>query len=433
MVSLGGSLLGVSLLTVGSEILDGRVIDTNSQFLCQLLHEQGFEIRAKLSCDDEIEEIVAALSFLSARSQTIIITGGLGPTSDDLTREAISSFVGEELILDERILTDLKAWYQRRGRVFCEANIKQAMRPAGASIIPNPVGTAPGIWLEQSGSQRIIALPGVPRELKEMMVESVLPKLVEAGGRELQPYHTSLFRLIGLPESEIGARVSTLDIPESIKVSYRASIPEVHVKLSSRIALGDWPAQVRNALGEEFIFSTRQDLDLSEVVVDLLRDRQLTLATCESCTGGEIGRLITDIPGASEVYVGGFVCYANEFKEYIVGVPGAILGQHGAVSGECARELAERTRQVTQSSISISASGIAGPEGGTPKKPVGTFWLGLSKEGKSVSYRFFFPSSRGLIRKWAAFKALDLVRRELLNLPPPRDALSDDVHLADAP
>jgi len=429
----------VALLTIGSEILDGRVVDTNSAYLCALLTNLGITVTGISSCDDAIPDVHDLLSHLLKQAACVIVTGGLGPTSDDLTREAVASFIGEDIVLNPASLERLKGLYAVRQRTFDPSNAKQATFPSGAEIIPNPVGTAEGFRVSTSEGAYIICLPGVPRELRAMIDGTVLSMLKkEMVVRKSPIFEQRAARIFGLPESLIGSKVVELNLGEAIKVSYRASFPEVHLLIRGvnqplDVALG----RISAALGADHVYSSDLEIGMPETVVSLLTGSGQTIAVAESCTGGMLGELLTTVAGASECFLGGVIAYSNNLKRSLLNVSQESLTNHGAVSHKTALEMALGARLATQSSIAVSITGIAGPERASiapaeilapgvpvgPEKPVGSFFIGLSTPEGEKSYRFFFSSSRGLIRKFAAYKALDVVRRLLSQLP----EVADDI------
>jgi nicotinamide-nucleotide amidase len=427
----------VALLLVGSELLDGRILDTNKQYLGTCCRELGISVAAALTCKDDEGEIVAAINYLSKRSQHIICSGGLGPTSDDLTREAVAAWSDSPLELDQEVLTWLRELYQSRKRSFDESNVKQALFPKGAKVIPNPVGTAAGFSMSSAGfsmssavgaqskGSTVYCLPGVPRELKEMLSLSVIPEILSSH-TGFTPLVTKGLRSFGLPESVVGSLVKQLNLPSEIQVSFLASFPEIKVTLTAPYDPSEYLNQIETALGKDRVFSREINTSLEMVTHDLLVHSGKSLALAESCTGGMVSQLLTDNPGSSAYLLGGVVCYSNQSKQQQLGVQGDTLGKYGAVSHQVVRELAAGVRERFHSSLGVSISGVAGPSGGSELKPVGTFFIGLDNGNSIKSYGFFLSQSRPLIRRFAAYKALDVIRRELLGLPAPSDALPEE-------
>ena len=412
----------VSFLAIGSELLDGRVVDTNSVFLSRSLISLGINVNQKLSCDDQISEIKDALAYLSKTSNCIIVTGGLGPTSDDLTREAIAEFVNTDLELDEESLQNLKALYTKRHREMDPSNVKQATFPKTSTVILNPIGTAPGFSIKVPETNVvIISLPGVPRELVPMFEETVLPYMKSILPADTPQLSTHGFCLFGLPESVIGSKIKALKLPNDISVSYRASFPEVHVLLKRKGDLEPYIHQVVETLGREYIFAENLNTSLMERVHRLLSEKEYTLSVVESCTGGLLGELLTRTPGSSKNFKGGIIAYSNEVKSASLDVPKTIIEDKGAVSHEVAAHLALSVNKVIPASFSLSITGVAGPDGGTVEKPVGTFYIGFCNGKEVYTYKCFYLAERDMIRKYAAYKSLDILRRHLRGYGKPDD------------
>ena len=413
----------VAVLSTGSEITDGRVHERNGHYAARRCAECGIALQHLLVCDDRPESIAASLDFLLGSADFLIVSGGIGPTSDDLTREAVSAYTGSELALDEQVLAEMKEKYAARRRDFDPSNNKQALMPRGAVQIPNPQGTAAGFRLRCGacdGAPRcIFVLPGVPFEFEEMFEQSVLPFILNEAGDRRQ-LRTSGFRVFGVPESVIGSRVAGCGLPREIVVSYRAAFPEVHVLLKTEapaIPLNELCSSAIQAVGNEFVVSRDVQAGLERVVHGLLCARSMTISVAESCTAGMVGALLTRHAGSSRFFVGGELAYANEVKEQRLGVARETLQQCGAVSYETASEMAAGARRCFGTDVALSITGISGPDGEVAGKPVGTFYVGFADAARIASYRFFFASERGRAREYEAFTALDVLRRHLLGLP----------------
>jgi nicotinamide-nucleotide amidase len=424
----------VSILITGSEILDGRVPDTNSHLIIDRFSQAGFSLRHTLSCGDDPAAITSSLSFLLASSDAVIVSGGMGPTSDDLTREVLAAMGGVGLELRQGALNELMALYASRGRTYDRANDKQAMFPVGSVAVKNPVGTAPGFLIElPSGTSRkpVVALPGVPGELRAMLDASVLQLLAEkllprealtAEGKPKALAKRQL-RVFGLPESVVGSKVLESKPPSEVIISYRAAFPEVHVILKAPSAdydgavLDAAAARAREALGPEYVISESLELSMDQVVHSLLQVNSATISTAESCTGGMLGELFTSMPGSSETFLGGMVTYGNQSKMQLLGVSPHSLEKYGAVSFQVAAELAEGAKRAFGSAYALSTTGIAGPGGGSEEKPVGTFFIGIATPSGVTSYKCFFPTGRQRVRRYATYTAADICRRALLSLP----------------
>lgn len=410
----------VSILATGSELLDGRVLDTNSNFVARELAELGLKLRRVLLVDDDREELVAGLRSLGSVSQLIITSGGLGPTTDDLTREIVSSFFGVGLTEAPEARRHLEEFYSKRGRALDPSNLSQALLPVGSTMIHNELGSAPGFVISKDGGPIVCALSGVPREFKKMFFDTVLPIIKQRAG-SLTPLQRVSFKTFGLPESIVGKIVSGCALPPEVVVSYRAAFPEVHVvlKASAAFDLSESAAKVEAALGREQIFTRDQSESFVEALQRALIERHVTVATAESCTGGLIAEMLTRTPGSSEVLVGGVVSYNNSIKERVLHVPAETLRTRGAVSDETVRVMAREVRAMMGTTYGIAVSGIAGPGGGTDEKPVGTFFVGVCGPTGSVERRCLYVSERHNIRAYAAYVALDILRRQLLGVELP--------------
>ena len=410
----------VSILATGSELLDGRVVDTNSNFVAKELAERGLKLKRVLVVDDDMSELVQGLRELSTVSDFIITSGGLGPTSDDLTRDMVASFFGVGLAEHPDGVAHLEQFFAKRGRVLDAQNRRQALLPIGSQMVPNENGTAPGFAMSKPGGPTVVSLSGVPREFKAMFLGTVLP-MIERESGNVEPIQRVALKTFGLPESTAGRLIEALKLPKEIVVSYRAVFPEVHVTLKAPTSFNLTPhaAAAREALRAETIFSEDPADSLITTLQKLLISKGLTIATAESCTGGMVSELLTKTPGSSAVFQGGVVAYSNDIKERIVGVSHETLEKTGAVSAETVRELARNVREKFKTSYGVSISGVAGPDGGTDAKPVGTFFVGVSSEARSFEMKCLYISERHNVRVYASHVALDLVRRAILGLPAP--------------
>lgn len=405
----------VAILCTGNEILDGRVEDSNSRLLSSTFDELGVHTAHILACRDDITSIRESIAFLLARAPILIISGGLGPTSDDLTREAVSEFLGKPLYLDQGALENLKALYQRRKRIFDISNTKQAQFPEGSKILENPVGTAAGFHC-QAGGKHILVVPGVPHELKRMTADHLLPFLQKFFSRTQIP-QTAHLHIFGRPESKVGELVERGGVPPGISISYRAHYPEIIVKFSAdrnNSALAPFVEQVRQRIGADFIFSELSGHTFDRALHELLIAKQKTVAVAESCTGGMLGALLAANGGASAYFQGGAITYSNDAKSLLLNVPPQLIANRGAVSHEVACSMAENARRVFSSDVAVSITGIAGPGGGSAEKPVGTFFIGFSSAQGTQAFHCFASASRTMIRTFASYTALDIVRRHLL-------------------
>ncbi len=407
-----------AILAIGDELTLGQSLDTNSAWLAERLVGLGAVPVEHDTVPDELEAIVEAIRRLAARADVLIVTGGLGPTPDDLTRGAVGAVLGEPLEEDPEALARLEAYFARLGRRMPPANRVQACRPASSESIPNEAGTAPGLHATVGGCE-VFCLPGPPREMSAMFERRVAPRLGPAGGRAVR---TRALHTIGLGESELADRLGPiLDRARDPLVGTTVSGPVVTCRLRSERsgtpeaadrALDETERAIRDRLGAH-VFGADADT-LASAVVRALAARGQTLAVVESCTGGLLGSMITDVPGASGVFLAGWITYANEAKRRDVGVPARILehGGPGAVGRACALAMAEGGVMRAGARHALAITGIAGPDGGTPDKPVGTVWIArasagsASGSGHSEARRFRFSGSRADVRTWAALSAL---------------------------
>jgi nicotinamide-nucleotide amidase len=424
-----------AILSIGDELTLGQSVDTNSAWLSAHLVERGIVPIEHATVPDNRPAIAAAITRLASLADLVITTGGLGPTTDDLTREGLADAMGQPLVTDERALAELKEWFNRRGRAMPERNVVQAMRPASARCIPNPNGTAPGLAASLPRGPRsvdIFCLPGPPAEMKPMYEAAVAPTLRARPGWVIV---TRSIHTFGLGESDVAARLGDLmDRTRNplVGTTVHAGIVTCRIRYEGPAESGG--AQVHASVnGVEqairarvgvYVFGGGEDTPAS-VALGLLRERGLTLATVESCTGGLVGGALTAVAGSSDVYLGGWVTYANEMKMGEVGVPEAIVSPSGpgAVSREAAEAMARGGLEASGADLCVSVTGIAGPAGGTAEKPVGTVWVAVASkstggEGASGTRvnvrRFLFPGSREAVRVLAMNSALAMVRLSVL-------------------
>lgn len=397
------------IVSQGEELVSGATVDTNAGWIARDMKDHGFEPGRFTVVGDVRAHIRDALREAAARSPVVVCTGGLGPTTDDLTAEAAAEAFGTTLALDDVALAQVEDRYRSRNRIMPPANRKQAYLPVGAALLENRWGTAPGFRIEHAGSV-LYFLPGVPYEMKAMYAHHVAPEL--AARFSLPPRRTVVLRCVGLPESEAQGRMDGFERP-GVAVGYRAHLPEIHVKLHLDPDVDAAPvvADARRRLGR-CVF-TVDGGPLAQVVGELLASHGATLATAESCTAGRIAAMVTAIPGASTWYLGGAVVYANEEKVRQCGVAPADLEAHGAVSEPVARQLAEGIRARTGSTWAIGVTGVAGPGGGSAEKPVGTVHIAVAGPGETRHRRIHLPFDRERIQSMSAALALDQLRRML--------------------
>jgi nicotinamide-nucleotide amidase len=412
-----------AIISTGDELTSGRIVDTNANYLADQLTQIGIDLVAVLTVGDVPERLEWAWRNAMAVSDVVVATGGLGPTADDLTTETIARLSGRKLMLSQPVADHIRAIFTSRGRPMPENNLKQALFPEGAEIIPNPIGTAPGFRLPMVHDGRtvhLIVLPGVPREMKPMMQASVLPwlKADRAGG---SVYVSHTFQTFGMSESALDEAVGEVISPAEARLSFRASFPEISVRLtvqgeaaSAAAKLETLAARVRARLGE-YIYG-EGDTSMEVVVGELLSRRGLTLAIAESLTGGLIGHRLTNVAGSSRYLKADFVTYSNDVKMRTLGVTQSTLEHHGAVSEVCVKEMAVGARALAGTDLALATSGIAGPEGGTPDKPVGTVWIALAAQDYSAARRYQMNGDRQWIKLLASQVGLDWIRRYALGL-----------------
>jgi nicotinamide-nucleotide amidase len=413
--------LRCEILSTGDEVLTGQITDTNASFLAEAMGSLGLPVARHTTVGDDRAMLAATFRQLGAEADVVLCTGGLGPTVDDLTTEVAAEVLGVGLRLDEASLAHMEAMWTSRGRAMPENNRKQALLPEPAEVLPNPIGTAPGFAVK-IGRAWFFFMPGVPREMKKMFAEQVAVRL-EKLRAEPTVFEVRVLRCFGLAESAIDLALAGLEQAfPGVKRGFRAHFPEIQIKLTvtgrdaaaARAGLEAATEEVRRRIGS-YVFS---DGDPMEAVVGVgLRRDKATLATVESCTGGMVAELITAVAGASDYFDRSFVTYSNQAKMDLVGVSEEILREHGAVSEACARAMAEGARARAGTTYAVSVTGLAGPGGGTPDKPVGLVFVGLAGPGRTFVRRLRWPGQREQIRAISAMVALDLVRRALSGLP----------------
>jgi nicotinamide-nucleotide amidase len=414
----------IELINTGAELLVGRILNTHQQWLCRQLTDLGYEVSQQVCVPDEGSRIQTAVREALARADVVITTGGLGPTSDDLTRDYIAKLLGRKLVLHPPTRDWIAKFFASRKRPMPASVQVQAMIPEGATVLPNPNGTAPGLAMD-AGKKCLILLPGPPRELRPMFRDSVVPLL-----RHKFPLATKFlchtFKTTGLGESVVEEKIAPSLQPlvrQGLEIAYCARVGEVDVRLAARgekagELVEEGKETVANLLGP-IIFGTDDD-SLEAVVVRLLTARNKTLAVAESCTGGYIAHRLTNVPGASKVFLGGVISYSNAVKQRQLGVSAESLRRHGAVSKAVAQEMAEGTRRRLHADYALAVTGIAGPGGGTAKKPVGTAFIALSESKKTLVQLQYSPVDRETFKFVVSQRALDLLRNSLLSTTPSR-------------
>jgi nicotinamide-nucleotide amidase len=410
--------VNAEIIAVGSELLTPRRIDTNSLYLTQKLNERGIEVAGKSVVGDDRERLANEIRRARKSSGLIVMTGGLGPTLDDVSREAAADALGLELDFHQEIVDAIEARFRRRGRAMSENNRRQGYILRGAEILPNANGTAPGQWLRDD-TGILVLLPGPPRELKPMFEGQCLPRLAQIASP--YQYYTLSLRVTGLPESELDQRIAPIYSEEKrVATTILASPGEIQIHLRARAATLEEARKIAEFLGEKVeaelgsnVF-TREDESMEQVIARLYRGRGMTLAAAESCTGGLLAERITSVPGSSEYFLGGFVTYTEAAKNAWLGVRESTLRQHGAVSKQAAEEMARAVRAKANASVGVSTTGVAGPGGGTEQTPVGTVFIGVADEKSVEVAEIHVGGERDLVRQWAVQKAFDLIRRKAL-------------------
>ncbi len=407
------------LVSIGDELTTGAVTDENSAWLSDRLLAAGVRTVFHLTAGDDLEAIVEALRFAGDRADHVIVTGGLGPTEDDLTREAACRLAGVGMEEVERALARIRGIFESIGREMSENNRKQALIPAGAELIENPVGTAPGFVMILD-TTAFYFLPGVPRECKLMFEQSLEPRL--AGSGDLV-YRSRIIRTFGMTESQLDQELQILDLPEGLRLSFRAIFPEIQLKLiaaanseeTGETTLDGVVADIRSRVGD--VIYSEDDSSLEEEVLRALGARNMKLAVAESCTGGLICKRLTDVPGSSAVLDRGFVVYSNPSKTELLDVDEQTLEEYGAVSSETARAMATGALAGSRAHIALAITGIAGPGGGTEQKPVGTVHMALADAEVLWDREFMFGGrDRTFCRELTAQAGLEIIRRRVLGL-----------------
>lgn len=409
-----------AIIAIGSEMLGTQRLDTNSLRLTAVFEELGVELVGKSVIGDHPELISREVLRWLAVVDLLVLTGGLGPTADDLTRPAVAEALQRKIRIDEQRVEALRRLFARFGREMAEVNRRQAEVIEGAEMLANRMGSAEGMRLQEADSQ-LFLFPGVPRELEVMISDHLRPFLEERCGQVVEGKESRVVKLACLPESVVEERIApAYELFGRESISVLASPGEVAVHVSAqgpaderRRRLDEMVATL-SELGGAAVFTAGDDLTLEEVVGQLLIGHGADLATAESCTGGQIAARLTDIAGSSAFFVGGAVAYSNRLKELLLEVPGELIAEHGAVSSPVARAMAEWARKLYGSTYAVSVTGIAGPGGGSPEKPVGTVFLGLAgPRGTEVRHQVF-PGDRAMVRRQTSQMALDMVRRRLL-------------------
>lgn len=408
------------IISVGDELIRGAYVDLNAPRLARALNAIGVEPQRFSTVPDQQPKLAEALKIAASRSSVVLVTGGLGPTEDDITRHAAAEAAGVPLDFDENSWQQILHFMQKRGRNVSESNKLSAMFPRGATIIPNGAGTAPGFRM-QLGHARLYFLPGPPHEADQMLDLHVLPDLSKQIYQKSANVERRL-HLFGISESSLGEKIADRmkrGRNPSVGTTVRKGVITVNIfaqapNREQAQQSADSEAQAIRDLFADFIFG-EDGLTLPESLIQTFKAQKLTIATAESCTGGLVGKLLTDVPGSSEAYRGGFIVYSNELKQKLLGVSAKTLEKHGAVSEETAREMVENAAKITQADIAVAVTGIAGPGGGSAEKPVGLVYEAVSYRGKTVvEKKIYPPGDRKRIRDLAARDVLNLARMTVL-------------------
>lgn len=405
------------IISVGTELLLGQIVDTNAAYLSALLPEFGVTLRHRTTVGDNEARLIDTLKQALNRADIVFTIGGLGPTQDDITKETVAKVVGDEMKLDAGSVEMLKSFFAKRGIEMPPSNIKQAMIPTRGRILPNPMGTAPGAAFETEDGKIVIVMPGPPREFIPMVNEQVAPYLREKIGKNFGLIRSRTLRVAGMGESSVEDKIKHFLSGTNPTVAPYAKTCEVHLRITAKaeseaeaVELIDGMDKKISDLLNGYIYGRNEDT-LEKAVVELLIRRGLKLGLAESCTGGLIGNRITDVPGSSETLLSGVISYSNKAKKEILGVPEQLLIEHGAVSEQVARAMAEGIRKVSGSDIGVSVTGIAGPGGATPTKPVGLVYMAVSSDSGTIVQKHQFAGNRADVKLRASQAALFMLLR----------------------
>ena len=409
------------VITIGDELLYGQTVDTNTQWMGQELNRIGVKIIRKTSIGDRKEDIVSALDEATSRADIVLITGGLGPTKDDITKTTLAEYFDTPITLRPQALADLKALFAERNFPLTALNEQQAALPERCIMVPNTMGTAPGMWFEDDGKV-YVSMPGVPYEMKTMMTRTVLPRLQETFALPVIVHQ--MIQTVGIGESWLSEKIADWEtaLPKHIKLAYLPSFGKVKLRLT---AVGDNMLDLERDVAEQakqveplikkYVFGYG-DISLEEAIGRDLVEAGKTLALAESCTGGFVAHAVTSVPGSSRYFRGGLIPYDNALKIDPLGVREETLRQHGAVSEETVREMAENVRKLLRSDVGLATSGIAGPGGGTPDKPVGTIWIALADASTTVAKKLTLSKDRSVNVRRTSVAVLNLLRLHLSGL-----------------
>jgi nicotinamide-nucleotide amidase len=411
--------MNVSIITIGDEILIGQVVDTNSAWIGKKLNESGFTLREILSVSDNLEEIKDAISRSFNKSSVVLVTGGLGPTKDDITKKALCEYFNVESVFHEETFSRITKMFEKRNFPIFSSHRDQCYLPANAIVLKNDLGTAPGMWIDHHGKV-LVSMPGVPHEMYHLMEERVLPKL--KAFYDGPPVKHLTIRTAGVGESVLSDMLSEIEsnLPDCVKLAYLPDVGQVRLRFTIKGLPENEMDDILNTLKlstlqklGNLVYAT-EDMALEEFIGKELIKKGLKLVTCESCSGGFLAHKITSIAGSSEYFLGSIVSYANEIKHDVLKVPEEILRQFGAVSQETAEAMIKGGLELTGADIAISITGVAGPGGGTDEKPVGTVWIAVGNAEKIHAKKFYFTKDRIRNIQYSAANGLVMLRKFLL-------------------
>lgn len=391
--------MDVSIVTIGDEILIGQIVDTNSAWMAQQLNESGARVTKIITTSDGHKDIVDGLKEAMDVADVVLITGGLGPTKDDITKKAIADFIGDEMVFSQETYDHIDKLVKQWNIVLTDGHREQCYMPASAVLLENKMGSAPGMWFDYKGKV-LVSMPGVPHEMKYLMQHEVINKLVKRF--DVYPILHRTLLTAGMGESMVAEKISHIEeaLPDYIKLAYLPGLAQVRLRLTARAQNGE---DVEKTADEQvkkieetlsgYVYGF-ENQSLQEVVLEECRKRNLKLSTAESCTGGHLSHLLTTIPGSSDCFEGGIISYSNALKMNLLNVSNDTLVKYGAVSEETVIEMSRGARKVMGTDISVAISGIAGPGGGTPEKPVGTVWICISNENEIFTRKLQLTKNR---------------------------------------
>ncbi|MDR1729315.1 MAG: CinA family nicotinamide mononucleotide deamidase-related protein [Prevotellaceae bacterium] len=405
----------IELITIGDEILIGQIVDTNSAWMAQELNREGFQVVQITSIPDVREQLIEAFTNALKRADAILVTGGIGPTKDDITKQTLCEFFGTELVFNEEMYQNVLRQIAGRTGLMNELNRRQAYVPACCTPIVNEVGTAPVTWYERAG-KILVSMPGVPKEMEQVMKNEILPRLKAHFHTPSLVHRTIIVK--DYPESQLAVKLEEWEnaLPPFIKLAYLPQVGYIRLRLTGKNedkkllseTIEEEVGKLREILGAAIVAT--EDIAPEVLISRILKEAGLTLSVAESCTGGNIAHLLTLHPGSSLFFKGGVVAYSNEVKQHVLGVNPNDIENYGAVSREVVEQMAQGVRKVLKTDIAVATSGIAGPDGGTPEKPVGTVWIAASNSEKTISRKFQFGNFRERNIEKATFAAIFLAK-----------------------